>query len=53
MRCLYMIVGEAGIRGGLHHVCVDLIMFFIEWSTHEHIYVVVVGIKEGRKRTKG
>ena len=41
MRCLYMIVGEAGMSGGLHHVCVDLIMLVDELGTHEYMYMLL------------
>ena len=41
MRCLYMIVGEAGMGGGLHRLCVDLIMLVKELDTNVFLFVLL------------
>ena len=54
MRCLYMIVGEAGMGGGFHNMCVDLIRFVQEFDTNVFVFVVVYreyGMRD--IRTKG
>ena len=45
MRCLYMIVGEAGMGGGLRHLCVDLIMLVGELDTNVFLFVLCLGNK--------
>jgi hypothetical protein len=41
MRCLYMIVGEAGMGGGLHHMWVGLIMFVEGLDTDVFVFVLL------------